>query len=65
LADDSRAQFIARVDGRRKVSIGKPVQLALDNRSLHFFDPDSGVALGAKSNSTRAFVPKSIVEVAR
>ena len=45
LADDQRARFCATVDGRRPVPIGADVDLAVDTRYLHFFDPESGAAL--------------------
>jgi multiple sugar transport system ATP-binding protein len=48
LADDERAQFTARVDGRFAVQAGEEVTLAVDASSLHAFDPDSGLALGAR-----------------
>jgi multiple sugar transport system ATP-binding protein len=47
LADDERAQFTARVDGRLAVQAGDQVTLAVDASALHAFDPDSGLALGA------------------
>ena len=47
LADDERAQFTARVDGRFAVQAGDEVTLAVDASALHAFDPDSGLALGA------------------
>jgi multiple sugar transport system ATP-binding protein len=46
LADDQRARFCACVDGRRAVSVGEEVELAVDNRHLHFFDADTGRVLG-------------------
>jgi multiple sugar transport system ATP-binding protein len=45
LADDLRARFCASIDGRRQVSVGDEVELAIDNRHLHFFDPETGAAL--------------------
>jgi len=47
LADDRRARFCASVDGRRNVTLGKEIELAVDNKHLHFFDPETGVALTA------------------
>jgi multiple sugar transport system ATP-binding protein len=47
LADDERAQFTARVDGRFAVQANDEVTLAVDASSLHAFDPESGLALGA------------------
>jgi multiple sugar transport system ATP-binding protein len=45
LADDNRAQLTARVSGRRPVTTATKLEIALDHRSLHFFDPASGIAL--------------------
>ena len=45
LADDQRARFCASIDGRRQVPLGDDVELAVDHRHLHFFDPESGVAI--------------------
>jgi multiple sugar transport system ATP-binding protein len=45
LADDQRARFCASIDGRRHVPLGADVELAVDHRHLHFFDPESGVAI--------------------
>jgi multiple sugar transport system ATP-binding protein len=47
LADDQRARFCASIQGRRAVSAGETVELALDNRHLHFFDPASGAVIDA------------------
>jgi multiple sugar transport system ATP-binding protein len=42
---DNRALWTARVNARARVVHGEPVELALDNRSLHFFDSGSGLAI--------------------
>jgi multiple sugar transport system ATP-binding protein len=44
-ADENRAELTARVDGKRHVAAGEPVELAVDHSSLHFFDPATGLAL--------------------
>ena len=44
-ADKEKAIFCACVDTRRPVSVGAPLELAIDSGLLHFFDPGSGVAL--------------------
>jgi multiple sugar transport system ATP-binding protein len=49
LADDERAQFTARVDGRFAVQANDEVTLAVDASALHAFDPESGLALGAQA----------------
>jgi multiple sugar transport system ATP-binding protein len=45
LADDLRARFCASIDGRRRVVLGEYIELAIDHRHLHFFDPETGVAI--------------------
>jgi multiple sugar transport system ATP-binding protein len=45
LIADDRALFSARVDSRRAVRAGETVELAVDNRRLHFFDPATGEAV--------------------
>jgi multiple sugar transport system ATP-binding protein len=50
LADDQRARFCACVDGRRHVALGEEIELAVDNRHLHFFDPESGLAITASGS---------------
>jgi len=47
LADDQRALFHARVDSRRAVEAGETIELAVDHRRLHFFDPRTGSALSS------------------
>jgi hypothetical protein len=43
---DDRAVFTACLDDRvRLAGSTKPVELALDNTRLHFFDPATGLAL--------------------
>jgi multiple sugar transport system ATP-binding protein len=46
LADDNRALFTARVDGQRLVTPGTELELAVDPRRMHFFDPATGAVLG-------------------
>jgi multiple sugar transport system ATP-binding protein len=45
LADDRRARFCASIDGRRAVRAGERLELAVDHRHLHFFDPTTGDAI--------------------
>jgi multiple sugar transport system ATP-binding protein len=54
LADDERAQFTARVDGRFEVHAGDEVTLAIDASALHAFDPESGLALGREEQRAMA-----------
>jgi len=46
LADDQRARFCASIQGRHTVAIGDDVELAVDHRHLHFFDPETGATIG-------------------
>ena len=48
LADDRRARFCASIDGRRTVASGKQLELAVDHRQLHFFDPGTGNAISRR-----------------
>jgi multiple sugar transport system ATP-binding protein len=45
LADDAGTRFVARVRGRTDVHTGDRLELAVDHRELHLFDPESGRAL--------------------
>jgi len=50
---DDRAVLTAAVDAKRPVRAGTEIDLAVDHRELHFFDPDSGLALdtGARAHA--------------
>ena len=50
LADDTGTRFVARVRGRVDVHTGERLELAVDHRELHLFDPDSGRALREAAN---------------
>jgi multiple sugar transport system ATP-binding protein len=54
LADDLRARFCASIDGRREVVLGDEIELAVDHQYLHFFDPDSGVAITGADGAAAA-----------
>ncbi len=45
-ADGSRATVVARLDASARVRPDEPIELAVDVRHLHFFDLDSGEAIG-------------------
>jgi len=49
-----RAVFCARVDARTRVRPGGTVRLSVDPARFHFFDPNTGLAVGA---STPAVAP--------
>ncbi|MBA9005837.1 ABC transporter ATP-binding protein [Thermomonospora cellulosilytica] len=44
--NEDRALWTARVNARSAVRPGRPVELAVDTHRLHFFDPDTGLAIG-------------------
>ncbi|TMK30313.1 MAG: sn-glycerol-3-phosphate ABC transporter ATP-binding protein UgpC [Actinobacteria bacterium] len=46
LLEENRAVFCARVDARSQARPGARVRLSLDPRRFHFFDPDTGLAVG-------------------
>jgi multiple sugar transport system ATP-binding protein len=48
LADDQRALFTACVDGNRPIALGEELELAVETKRLHFFDPASGAVLGTR-----------------
>jgi multiple sugar transport system ATP-binding protein len=51
LADDERARFVARVDGREPVAVGRRARLRIDQTQLHFFDVTSGAAVAPASRA--------------
>jgi multiple sugar transport system ATP-binding protein len=50
---DDRAVFTACLDDRRRVSTASDVELAIDHRRLHFFDPATGLALNGAQPASR------------
>jgi multiple sugar transport system ATP-binding protein len=48
-----RSPWTARVNPRTQARAGHSVELAIDTRSLHFFDIDSGQAIGNTSSAER------------
>ncbi len=43
-----RTRFCARVDARSKAQPGSSIRLSLDPDRFHFFDPETGIAIGAR-----------------
>jgi len=39
------AQFVGRFGARSRVRVGEPLEVAVDYRSLHFFDPATGLGI--------------------
>ncbi|MFL5973366.1 MAG: ABC transporter ATP-binding protein [Gaiellaceae bacterium] len=51
--DTHRAVVIGRFDADSKVQEGQDAEIAVDTRALHFFDPDTGLAIYDDSNGTK------------
>jgi multiple sugar transport system ATP-binding protein len=45
-AGEGRSIWTARVNPRTSARAGRTIDLAIDNRELHFFDSDTGLAIG-------------------
>jgi multiple sugar transport system ATP-binding protein len=41
-AEEGKTRFIARVSGRAEAKEGEQIELVVDTRGLHFFDPETG-----------------------
>ena len=51
IADEQQqARFCARVDARTSCKPGDTVRLSVDPARFHFFDPETGLAIGARSD---------------
>jgi multiple sugar transport system ATP-binding protein len=44
-AEAGESTFLARLSPRTEATLGQPVELVVDVTRLHFFDPDSGLAI--------------------
>jgi len=44
-SDSDTAQFVGRFGARSRVRTGEPLEVAVDYRALHFFDPESGLGI--------------------
>ena len=42
---DSQSIFVARVHPQTKAREGEPLRLVVNTKRLHFFDPDTGLAI--------------------
>ena len=60
IAGASAAEGVARVDPRVPVAAGDRVALAVDVRRLHFFDAETGDAIGVTGRSAIAAAPQDL-----
>jgi multiple sugar transport system ATP-binding protein len=44
-AKEDRTVFVARLNPRTEAKVGQQLELVVDTTALHFFDPDSGLAV--------------------
>ena len=58
---DNKALWTARVNARSHVRPGQHLELAIDTRSMHFFDPESGLSIGHKDAAAVAAEPVDTV----
>jgi multiple sugar transport system ATP-binding protein len=52
LAGEASAVFVARVHPRTRARDGQPLQLTVDTKRLHFFDPESGDGVYERAGRT-------------
>jgi multiple sugar transport system ATP-binding protein len=45
LSDEDTATFVGRFGPRSRVRADQPAEIAVDTRSLHFFDPETGLGI--------------------
>jgi multiple sugar transport system ATP-binding protein len=54
---DTGSSFVARVHPQTKAREGEPLRLVVNTERLHFFDPDSGLAIHGERDPGRAAQP--------
>jgi multiple sugar transport system ATP-binding protein len=54
LDGDARSMFTASVDPATYAHAGQPVKLTIDNSAFHYFDPESGEAVGVRQRALAA-----------
>jgi len=55
-ADDDSTTLVGRFGARSRVRPGQPIEVAVDTRSLHFFDPQTGLGIYDGTGSTKGAV---------
>jgi multiple sugar transport system ATP-binding protein len=48
---EGKSLWTARVNARSSVRAGDRIELGVDTSNMHFFDPDSGLAIGRKKTA--------------
>ena len=48
---EGKSLWTARVNARSSVRAGDRIELGVDTSHMHFFDPDSGLAIGGKKTA--------------
>ena len=54
VAEEHRAILVGRFGARSRVREGEEIEVAVDSRSLHFFDPDTGLGIYDESSKKGA-----------
>jgi multiple sugar transport system ATP-binding protein len=52
-ADASHTTLVGRFGPRSQVRVGDVMEVAVDTRSLHFFDPETGMGIYKEQDSTK------------
>jgi multiple sugar transport system ATP-binding protein len=52
-AEETHTTLVGRFGPRSQVRVGDVMEVAVDTRSLHFFDPESGMAIYKEQDSTK------------
>jgi multiple sugar transport system ATP-binding protein len=51
----AKTTMVGRFGARSRIKLGEEVEIAVDTRTLHFFDPDTGLGIYA-NDSTKGVV---------
>jgi multiple sugar transport system ATP-binding protein len=53
---EGKSLWTARVNARSRVRAGDRIELGVDTSNIHFFDPESGLAIGEKKTGSRSVI---------